>query len=166
MSSRSNSSKPSDSESDSTIVRSEAYQSQVLFNKTVLAEVGYQSMLVSPPKSQAIDESYKIGDKIDDRYEVMAIHKGTMGVVYGTYDYQERLPRALKTLQKRFDNNKAMVDLFAKEAHVWVKLEKHPFIVRAYLVRTINDNPYIISEYIRGQEDMGSDLESWLGHPK
>ena len=111
-------------------------------------------------------ERYKIGDKIGGRYEVLAIHRGTMGVVYGTFDHTTKLPRALKTLQQRFAGDSKMRDLFAAEALTWVKLEKHPFIVRAYLVDKFDGQPYVITEYIRGQENMGGDLRAWLGHPK
>ncbi len=94
-----------------------------------------QSPLPSAVIEQEVAERYKIGDKIGGRYEVLAIHRGTMGVVYGTFDHTEKLPRALKTLQQRHAGDKRMRDLFAAEAMTWVKLEKHPFIVRAYLVK-------------------------------
>jgi hypothetical protein len=109
-------------------------------------------------------ERYKIGDMIGGRYEVLAIHCGAMGVVYGSFDHQEKLPRALKTLQQRFADNKNMRDLFAEEAAVWVRLEKHPFIVRASLVEKFDGQPYVVTEYVRGQEGMGGDLRAWLGH--
>lgn len=32
-------------------------------------------------------------------YEVLAIHGGARGVIYGTYDHETELPRALKTIQ-------------------------------------------------------------------
>ncbi len=116
---------------------------------------------------QEAPERYKIGDKIGGRYEVLAIHRGTMGVVYGTFDHTEKMPRALKTLQQRHAGDSKMRDLFAAEALTWVKLEKHPFIVRAYLVQRFElSQPYVITEYIRGQEKMGGDLRAWLGHPK
>ena len=118
------------------------------------------------PPNQEAPEHYKIGDKIGSRYEVLVIHRGAMGVVYGTFDHKEKLPRALKTLQQRFAGDSKMRDLFAAEALTWVKLEKHPFIVRAYLVELFDNQPYVITEYIRGQEGMGGDLRAWLGHPK
>jgi tetratricopeptide (TPR) repeat protein/serine/threonine protein kinase len=120
----------------------------------------------TPTSEREGREQYQIGERIGGRYEVLAIHRGTMGVVYGTFDHQEQLPRALKTLQVRHAGDKRMRDLFVAEALTWVKLEKHPFIVRAYLIERFNDQPYVITEYIRGQEDMGGDLRAWLGHPK
>jgi serine/threonine-protein kinase len=174
-----------------TRVAGAAYQSQLPPDKTRLAqEVGYQSILATrlglpptgappgggPPKpkhdkvgpspAEEPAERYKIGDMIGGRYEVLAIHCGAMGVVYGTFDHQERLPRALKTLQQRFADNKNMRDLFAEEAAIWVRLEKHPFIVRAYLVEKFDGQPYVVTEYVRGQGGMGGDLRAWLGHPR
>ena len=110
-------------------------------------------------------EHYKIGDRIGDRYEVLAVHRGSMGVVYGTFDHRTRLPRALKGLQARLAHQTHIRNLFVEEAALWVRLEKHPFIVRAYLVEKFDGDPYVITEYIRGREGMGSDLRAWLGHP-
>jgi tetratricopeptide (TPR) repeat protein len=132
---------------------------------TLACHPAYQSMLSAPAPEQEA-ERYKIGDKIAGRYEVLAIHRGSMGVVYGTFDHQERLPRALKTLQHRFAGRKSMLELFKEEAAAWVRLEKHPFIVRAYLVENMDGQPYVVTEYIRGQAGMGGDLRAWLGHPK
>lgn len=141
------------------------YQSQLPRDGTHLAQVGYQSRLATPFE-QLIPERYDIGDRIDGRYEVLALHRGSMGVVYATFDHQEKLPRALKTLQQRFAGHTKMQELFAEEAAVWVQLEKHPYIVRAYLVQRFDNQPYVITEYIRGQADMGGDLRAWLGHPR
>jgi serine/threonine protein kinase len=142
-----------------------AYQSRHQVEGTRSVEVGYQSMLATSLE-ETIEERYQIGQKIENRYEVRAIHKGSMGVVYGTYDHKEKLPRALKTLQKRFSENKQIRDLFIAEAFTWIKLDRHPFIIQAYLVEEYEGQKYVITEYIRGEEGMGSDLRSWLGHPK
>ena len=150
---------------DGTRLAGLPYQSRLQVEGTRLAEVGYRSMLTTSPK-EADKERYQIGHKIGNRYEVLAIHKGSMGVVYGTFDHETNLPRALKTIQGRFAGNKRMNDLFTAEALTWVKLEKHPFIIQAYLVDKFDDQPYVITEYVRGQEGMGSDLLGWLGHPK
>ncbi len=135
---------------------------------TRIDQAGYHSILLSradPPLGQ-IPERYNIGDKIDDRYEVLAIHRGSMGIVYGTFDHKTKLPRALKTLQQRYSCDQTMRNLFVEEASVWVRLEKHPFIVRAYLVEVFDNQAYIIAEYIRGQQAMGVDLRAWLGRPE
>lgn len=137
-------------------------------DKTRLAQEGYQSKLARNAASAQPDASefYKVGEKIDGRYEVSAIHHGAMGVVYGCFDHETKLPRALKTVRARYANDKQVHSMFESEATVWVSLEKHPYIVRAYLVERFKNLPYVITEYVRGPEGMEGDLRGWLGHPR
>lgn len=159
--------------SDETRLAGESYRTRLATSsatddKTRIAQVGYQSKLardvigVQPDAS----ELYKVGDKIGDRYEVSAIHHGAMGVVYGCFDHQTKLPRALKTVRSRHLRDKQVLSLFENEAAVWISLEKHPYIVRAYSVEKFNKLPYVITEYVRGPEGMEGDLRGWLGHPR
>ncbi len=130
---------------------------------------GYQSIHLSQmgkERLRAKPERFKVGDIIGGRYSVLDIHRGSMGVIYATYDRVEKLPRALKTLQQRFAHIKEMQQMFIEEASVWVRIEKHPFIVRAYLVDIFEGQPFVITEYIRGKEGIGNDLRSWLGKPE
>jgi len=137
-------------------------------DKTRIAQEGYQSKLARDATGVQPDASefYKVGDKIGDRYEVSAIHHGAMGVVYGCFDHETKLPRALKTVRSRHLHDKQVLSLFENEAAVWISLEKHPYIVRAYLVERFNNLPYVITEYVRGPEGMEGDLRGWLGHPR
>ena len=137
-------------------------------DKTRLAQQGYQSKLAReavgvPPDA---NELYKVGEKIGGRYEVSAIHHGAMGVVYGCFDHQTKLPRALKTVRTRYLYDMRVVAMFEGEATVWVTLEKHPYIVRAYVVERFNNRPYVVTEYVRGPEGMEGDMRGWLGHPR
>src|SRR5450759_911148 len=137
-------------------------------DKTRLVQEGYESRLArdAADVQPDADEFYKIGDKIGDRYEVSAIHHGAMGVVYGCFDHQTKLPRALKTVRAQYVHDKQVLSMFESEATVWISLEKHPYIVRAYLVERFKNLPYVITEYIRGPEGMEGDLRGWLGHPR
>ena len=127
--------------------------------------IGSKDLLaaVRKPGAPAPVERWRIGDRIGGRYEVLAIHRGAMGVVYGTFDHVLHLPRALKTIQDRYASNPKMRDAFAAEASVWVRLEKHPFIARAYRVERFGGLPYVVTEYVRGKEGRGPDLRSWIG---
>jgi tetratricopeptide (TPR) repeat protein len=158
----------SGSEADLTRLAGAAYRTSLAADATRVAQLGYQSLLASRPQSLQTPHSdrYKIGDRIGDRYEVIATHHGSMGVVYATFDHERKLPRALKTLQQRFATNRRMRELFEAEAATWVLLEKHPFIVRAYIVQNFDGLPYVATEYIRGSDRMGCDLRGWLGHPR
>src|SRR5262249_19234852 len=91
---------------------------------------------------------------------------GSMGVVYAAFDHETGLPRGLKTLRRRFEADVAMRDLFVEEAALWVRLEKHPFIVRAFRVEEIEHRPYVVIEYVQGRDGLGSDLRSWIGRSR
>ncbi len=160
---------------DATRLAGEAYRTRVARvdaavpdDKTRLAQEGYRSRLARNAANAQPDTSefYKLGDKIEDRYEVSAIHHGELGVVYGCFDHQTKLPRAPKTVRARHASDKQVLSLFESEASVWISLEKHPYIVRAYLVERFNRVPYVITEYVRGPEGMEGDLRGWLGHAR
>ena len=160
---------------DATRLAGDAYRTRLAHSvaatpddKTRLAQEGYQSKLArdSGVGQPDTSEYFKIGEKIGDRYEVSAIHHGAMGVVYGCFDHKTKLPRALKTVRARYAFDKQVLALFESEATVWISLEKHPYIVRAYLVERYKNLPFVITEYVRGPEGMEGDLRGWLGHPR
>ncbi len=151
------------------LVRSEA---DLADDKTRLAQEGYQSRLARDVVGEEADtgESYALGERIGGRYEVSAIHHGELGVVYGCFDHETKQPRALKTVRARHVRDEQVLSLFESEATVWVSLEKHPYIVRAYRVERFKSFPYVfpyvVTEYVCGPEGMGGDLRGWQGHPR
>ena len=167
---------------DATRLAGDAYRTRLVRGEEVLADdqtrlvqEGYQSRLARDVvgKEAVTSESYALGERIGGRYEVSAIHHGELGVVYGCFDHETKLPRALKTVRGRYANDKQVLSLFESEAFVWVSLEKHPYIVRAYQVECFPGQPplyqtlpYVITEYVRGPESMEGDLRGWLGHPR
>ncbi len=160
-----------DSLGEQTYLANDACQTRMDADKTTLAIAaeGYHTVLAAQPQViptvvEEDQELYRIGDHIGDRYEVLAIHRGAWGVVYGTYDHKTELPRALKTIQKRYQFDKKLLELFREEAALWVSLEKHPYIVRAYSVEKYEDLPFVLTEYISNPQ--GNDLRSWLGSSK
>lgn len=109
---------------------------------------------------------WQVGDKIKGRYEIFQIlggpSKSGMGIVYVCYDPESKSAFALKTFQDRYLQDKAARDRFTLEAESWVKLEKHYNIVRAFFVETIEGRPYILIEYVVGDEQYGTDLSGWI----
>ncbi|CAN5649763.1 hypothetical protein BH23PLA1_BH23PLA1_01260 [soil metagenome] len=105
-----------------------------------------------------------IGDWIDNRYEVFDIHTGGMGLVYVVYDHQgdpgQRV-LALKTLRDEFLMDSRRMNRFVTECRTWVRLERHPNIVRAHSVQMIGGRPFIVLELVTG----GS-LRRWIGSPR
>ncbi|MCA9913520.1 MAG: tetratricopeptide repeat protein, partial [Anaerolineae bacterium] len=108
------------------------------------------------------EQDFAVGDRIEDRYEVIDVRLGGMGVVYLCYDHEHREPVAIKSFQRKFLDNERAVMRFEQEAYTWIRLDKHPHIVHARLVRNISNRPHIILEHISGMENMGADLRSWI----
>jgi len=104
------------------------------------------------PVSFAEGQSYKIGDRIANRYEIQRILGGEgktgMGVVYMCYDHEFKETLALKTFQERYFHSKNIKDSFKKEALAWIHLEKHPYIVRAYWVQELDNRMFVACEFI------------------
>ena len=107
---------------------------------------------------------FKIGDRIEGRYEVADLRRGGMGIVYLCYDHETRTPVAIKSFQGRFLENERAVARFFQEAVTWIHLDKHRHIVQARLVQNVAGRPHIILEHISGPEGLGPDLKSWIEH--
>jgi len=105
---------------------------------------------------------YQPGDKIGDRYLVHQTMVGGMGEVYLCLDLESDYPIALKTFQYRYIANPKLRSAFENEIAVWIALEKHPNIVRCFYMKIIDNQPFMVIEWIAGEEGKGSDLWGWL----
>lgn len=106
----------------------------------------------------------RIGDWIGNRYEIFDIHTGGMGLVYVVYDHQGEPGQrvlALKTLRDEFLRDSRRISRFVTECRTWVRLDRHPNIVRAHSVQIIDGRPFIVLELVTG----GS-LRRWIGSPR
>ncbi|MBM4461123.1 MAG: serine/threonine protein kinase [Chloroflexi bacterium] len=109
---------------------------------------------------------YPCGARIAGRYEVAgAPLLGGMGIVYLCFDHQEQRAVALKTFRPEFLPDRSARDRFLQEGETWVRLGKHPHIVRCY--RVFQDSPrpevYLALELIAKQEGRrDASLRSWL----
>ena len=84
---------------EQTCLASETYQTKLDADETQLTSEGYHAVLATQPQAVSVkaalaedeQELYRIGDYITDRYEVLAIHRGAWGVIYGI----SPIPRAM-----------------------------------------------------------------------
>jgi tetratricopeptide (TPR) repeat protein/tRNA A-37 threonylcarbamoyl transferase component Bud32 len=116
-------------------------------------------------------DDFKRGDVIGERYRVQNILEGGMGIIYVCLDEQTDSFVALKTFQARYLSDETAKRRFENEARLWVEMDKHPNIVRAYKVASFGKSrsrgrPHIILEYIDGAEGLGSDLRGWIRHKR
>jgi len=104
-----------------------------------------------------------VGDWIADRYEIFAVHKGGMGVVYVAHDHLGPPGRkivAIKTLLDQWLAQKDWAARFAAECQIWVRLGVHRNIVHAHSVEVFDGRPHIILELVTG-----GDLKKRIGTP-
>lgn len=106
--------------------------------------------------------TWKIGDRLAERWEIHRILPGDTGVVYVVYDHQEHEPLAVKTLHEALVTNyPQLVENFIQGARVWIDLDVHFNVTQACFLEMIDERPYLFLEYVAG----GS-LESWIGLPR
>ena len=105
---------------------------------------------------------YKVNDIIDNRFKVLNILKGGMGVVYVCEDQKENEIIALKTIHEKLLIKENIVNNFKREALAWVHLENHPNIVNAKMVLKIDNQPYILMEYIAPDKLNRNTLSSYM----
>jgi serine/threonine protein kinase len=98
------------------------------------------------------------GDIILNRYEVLNILEGGMGIVYVVLDHRWNQHIAIKTFKDEFFWEEEIIKKFIKEADTWVNLEKHTNIVFAIFTIIIEGKPHILLEYIKG-----GNLAQWIG---
>lgn len=113
--------------------------------------------------------TYRTGEVIAGRYRIQDVFggegKSAMGIVYVCHDLEHDRILALKTLQGRYLDSKKTLDSFKKEALAWIHLEKHPYIVRAYWVREIDQHMFIACEYIAPDAAGRNTLTPYLKSP-
>ena len=106
--------------------------------------------------------TWKIGDRIQNRYEVHRVLRGGMGIVYVVYDHDEREPLALKTFQEAvFARNPAIAERFLQEARTWINLDRHQNVAQARFAFRVGSQPFLVLEYVDG-----GDLGAWIGTPR
>mgnify|MGYP001010546152 FL=1 len=104
----------------------------------------------------------ELGEKIGSDLRVYRVLKGGMGVVYICLAVNYGYILVLKTYQDKFINSEEEKDKFIQEAYAWLKLEKHPNIVRGGTVLTIDDRLFIVLEYIPPDERDRNTLDDYL----
>jgi len=107
-------------------------------------------------------ERWREGDLIGNRYEILKILKGGMGLVYICLDQKKEFFHAVKTFQDKFLLDEEARKLFVREAETWVRLEKHRNIVQAYWVKNFSGKPCIFLEYVPSSRDGKANLRDYI----
>ena len=114
-------------------------------------------------------QPYNLHDRIAGRYEIRRIlggpGKSGMGIVYVCYDHEEKMVVALKTFQDEYLTSKKAQDSFKKEALLWVMLDRHPYIVRAFLVQELDCRLFVVCEFVAPDDEERNTLTHYLRQP-
>jgi len=94
--------------------------------------------------------SITAGDILDERYRVLAVHPGGMGVVYILKDQTTGEVHAAKTVKEELRDDVRVRRRFEREVRTWVRLGRHEHLVQAHFVRDIGGLPFLFLEYIDG----------------
>ena len=93
----------------------------------------------------------KIGSLVDGRYRITArIGHGGMAEVYEANDVFRKKIVAMKVIREDVTHNPINLKRFNNEVTIAASLT-HPNIVRVYDNGYVDNLPYIVNEYIKGQ---------------
>jgi hypothetical protein len=107
----------------------------------------------------------KKDDMIGERYQIFDfLGEGGFGIVHLVYSHEINTVYALKTFRDEYLNDTETKNRFRKEAQIWIDLEWHPYLVRAYLVDEIGGRLFIAMEYIGPDEQGLNSLDAYLKH--
>ena len=96
---------------------------------------------------------WHVGDRIQQRWEVHHVERGSMGPVYVVYDHETHLSYAAKTLQESLSaRGEAVTERFLQAAQAWINLDAHANVTRAHFVEIIDGQPLVLLEYVSGGE--------------
>ena len=117
-----------------------------------------------PTRERPKGEYYERGDVIGGKYEVVKIlGKGGFGIVYLVISHHETrgvcpgtvsvarerfAVRAIKTFRDEFLTDQRAREEFRKEALVWVRLNRHPFILEAEFVEEFSGRLFVAMECV------------------
>jgi tetratricopeptide (TPR) repeat protein len=100
---------------------------------------------------------WQVGDRIENRWEILEVRSGGMGVVYIVRDQECGVKLAAKTFKDSvFAADPKLAKRFEHEARIWIDLDSHPNITQAVLVKEIHGRPLILLEFV------ATDLAEWV----
>lgn len=92
----------------------------------------------------------QIGDQLPGGYRIFDVRRGGMGIVYCVSNPGLAYRFAVKTFKDEYLLDPAAVKRFRREAQAWIGLGRHPHLVQAVAVYTIDNKPHLFLEYVEG----------------
>jgi serine/threonine protein kinase len=115
------------------------------------------------PTAVAPTPRFQRGDFIGGQLQVMEVlGEGGFGIVYLAASQGTGQLLAVKALRSELLRDAHVVEMFRKEARIWIELGRHPFLVKAVWVEEIGGRLYLAMEYVRGRPGEPNSLEGVL----
>ena len=131
------------------------------------ARAGLSTIIAGGAPLEEIEESWYLGYRLDDRYEILEIRGGKgasgMGIVFIVED-DHGGRSAVKTLQRRFRRDLFLLQRFVREARTWMLVGAHPNIVRAQKLEIIEAAPCLFMELVPSDALGTHSLSQRLNH--
>src|ERR1017187_5587036 len=105
--------------------------------------------------------NWKIGDRLDNRWEIHRIFRGGMGLVYVLCSSDGSVYAAKTFRGEILLSNYGLAEAFKNESLAWIKLDCHPNIVEAKFFKVMEGRPLLFLEFVAG-----GDLGQWIGTPR
>lgn len=90
------------------------------------------------------------GQILGERYEILSVHPGGMGVVAILRDRETGEVLAAKTVKEEARGNPRVLSRFEREVKTWIGLGRHENLVAALHFREIEGLPLLFLEYVDG----------------
>jgi len=136
------------------------------YSSSVQLKVGGSTQLsptIASHRPGAKRAQHKVGDLIGEDYQVREIlGEGGFGIVYLVYSEEHNSLFALKTFLDDYVDDIHTRARFQHEAQIWITLEYHPNLVRAYFVDEIAGQLFVAMEYVPKNERGWNSLSDYL----
>lgn len=121
-------------------------------------------------RSFKMSQRYFEGDLILQRYRIIdtlnkdvgniekSIYVGGMGCVYHCLDTHKNREVALKSVKIEFLKSEDIIGYFFEECENWINIGKNPYIAEIIFIESIDNYPYIITEWVKGNPRYGNSL--------
>jgi serine/threonine protein kinase/lipopolysaccharide biosynthesis regulator YciM len=120
-------------------------------------------MPLTPNQVIQIRELGQIRDSDSDRFRIVEVIPGGMGICLKIRNEASGNDYALKTIRTAFAEESRIWTMFIEEMKTWLTLSACDGIVEAYCIAKINEQPYVCAEWLSGGNLRGLMTETNVG---